>query len=162
MGTTQLERLENPTDADGVAYHRLITATEAVDHPADPPTELAETAGRLRLRRDDRRILRWVVRDGEAMLGAAVLVLPDIDNQHLAVSNVFVRPDHRRHGFGTALLREAVGAAAADGRGTFLVEADDGSPGDAFCRAHGRTAARGSDCGSRRTCSAGCAPSGRT
>ena len=41
MGTTQLERLEDPTDADGVAYHRLITATEAVDHPADPPTELA-------------------------------------------------------------------------------------------------------------------------
>jgi GNAT superfamily N-acetyltransferase len=53
------------------------------------------------------------------------------------VSNVFVRPDHRRHGLGTALLREAVGAAAADGRGTFLVEADDGGPGDAFCRAHG-------------------------
>lgn len=137
MGTTQLERLENHTDADGVAYHRLITATEAVDHPADPPTELAETAGRLRLRRDDRRILRWVVRDGEAMLGAAVLMLPDIDNQHLAVSNVFVRPDHRRHGLGTALLREAVAAAAADGRGTFLVEADAGGPGEAFCRAHG-------------------------
>ncbi len=138
MGTTQLERLENPTDADGVAYHRLITATEAVDHPADPPTELAEAAGRLRLRRDDRRILRWVVRDGEAMLGAAVLMLPDIDNQHLAVSNVFVRPDHRRHGLGTALLREAVGEAAADGRGSFLlVEADEGGPGEAFCRAHG-------------------------
>ena len=137
MGTTQLERLENPTDADGVAYHRLITATEAVDHPADPPTELAEIAGRLRLRRDDRRVLRWVVRDGDAMIGHVVLVLPDIDNQHLAMSNVLVRPDHRRRGLGTALLRAAVAAAAADGRSTFLVEADDGSPGEAFCRAHG-------------------------
>jgi len=66
-----------------------------------------------------------------------VLVLPDIDNQHLAMSNVLVRPDHRRHGLGTALLRAAVAAAAADGRSTFLVEADDGSPGEAFCRAHG-------------------------
>ena len=137
MGTTQLERLEDPTDADGVAYHRLITATEAVDHPADPPTELAEIAGRLRLRRDDRRVLRWVVRDGDAMIGHVVLVLPDIDNQHLAMSNVLVRPDHRRRGLGTALLRAAVAAAAADGRSTFLVEADDGSPGEAFCRAHG-------------------------
>jgi GNAT superfamily N-acetyltransferase len=137
MGTTQLERLEDPTDADGVAYHRLITATEAVDHPADPPTELAEIAGRLRLRRDDRRVLRWVVRDGDAMIGHVVLVLPDIDNQHLAMSNVLVRPDHRRRGLGTALLRAAVAAAAADGRSTFLVEADDGSPGEAFCRANG-------------------------
>jgi len=137
MGTTQLERLEDPTDADAVAYHRLITATEAVDHPADPPTELAEIAGRLRLRRDDRRVLRWVVRDGDAMIGHVVLVLPDIDNQHLAMSNVLVRPDHRRRGLGTALLRAAVAAAAADGRSTFLVEADDGSPGEAFCRAHG-------------------------
>ena len=88
MGTTQLERLENPTDADGVAYHGLITAMEAVDHPDDPPTELAEIAGRLRLRRDDRRVLRWVVHDGDAMIGHVVLVLPDIDNQHLALSNV--------------------------------------------------------------------------
>ena len=137
MGTTQLERLENPTDADGVAYHGLVTAMETVDHPDDPPTELAEIAGRLRLRRDDRRVLRWVVRDGDAMIGHVVLVLPDIDNQHLAMSNVLVRPDHRRHGLGTALLRAAVAAAAADGRSTFLVEADDGSPGEAFCRAHG-------------------------
>jgi GNAT superfamily N-acetyltransferase len=137
MGTTQLERLENPTDADGVAYHGLITAMEAVDHPDDPPTELAEIAGRLRLRRDDRRVLRWVVHDGDAMIGHVVLVLPDIDNQHLALSNVLVRPDHRRHGLGTALLRAAVAAAAADGRTTFLVEADDGSPGEAFCREHG-------------------------
>jgi len=137
MRTTQLERLEDPTDADGVAYHGLITAMETVDHPDDPPTELAEIAGRLRLRRDDRRVRRWVVRDGDAMIGHVVLVLPDIDNQHLAMSNVLVRPDHRRRGLGTALLRAAVAAAAADGRSTFLVEADDGSPGEAFCRAHG-------------------------
>ena len=137
MGTTQLERLEDPTDVDGVAYHGLITAMETVDHPDDPPTELAEIAGRLRLCRDDRRVLRWVVRDGDAMIGHVVLVLPDIDNQHLAISNVLVRPDQRRHGLGTALLRAAVAAAAADGRSSFLVEADDGSPGEAFCRAHG-------------------------
>jgi GNAT superfamily N-acetyltransferase len=137
MGTTQLERLENPTDADGVAYHRLITAIDAVDHPDDPPAALAEIAGRLRLRRDDQRVLRWLVRAGDAMIGHVLLVLPDLDNQHLAISNVFVHPDHRRHGIGTALLRAAVTAAAADGRRTLLLEADDGSPGQAFCRAHG-------------------------
>jgi GNAT superfamily N-acetyltransferase len=137
MGTSQLEQLENPTDADGVAYHQLITAMEAVDHPDDPPPELAEIAGRLRIRRDDRRVLRWVTRAGDTMTGHVVLMLPDIDNQHLALSRVLVRPDHRRHGLGTALLRAAIAAAAADGRSTVLIEADDDSPGEAFCRARG-------------------------
>jgi GNAT superfamily N-acetyltransferase len=137
MGTTQLERLEHPTDADGVAFHRLITAAEAVDRPEDPPTELAEAAGRLGLQRDDRRVLRWVVRAGQAMIGHVVLALPDLDNQHLAMANVTVHPDHRRRGLGTALLREAVSVAAADGRSTLLTEADDGSAGEAFCRACG-------------------------
>jgi GNAT superfamily N-acetyltransferase len=137
MGTTQLERLEDPTDADGVAFHRLVTAAEAVDRPDDPPTELVEAAGRLRWRRDDRRALRWVVRRGDGMVGHVVLVLPDLDNKHLGMANVTVHPDHRRHGLGTALLREAVAVAAADGRSTFLVEVDDGGAGEAFCRARG-------------------------
>ena len=136
MGTTQLERLENATEADGLAYHQLLTAVEAVDRPDEPPIELAETVGRLRTRRDDRRVLRWVVRDGDAMVGAVVLVLPDIDNQHLAMSNVVVHPDHRRHGLGTALLRGALATAAADGRRTLLLDAYEGSAGEAFCRAH--------------------------
>ncbi len=137
MGTTQLDRLEHPTDADGVAFHRLITAAEAVDRPEDPPTDLAEAAGRLRVHRADRRVLRWVVRSGEELVGHVVLVLPDLDNRHLAMANVTVHPERRRRGLGTALLREAVSVAAADGRSTFLVEADDGSAGEAFCRAHG-------------------------
>jgi GNAT superfamily N-acetyltransferase len=137
MGTTQLERLEDATDADGVAFHRLITAAEAVDRPEDPPTELIEAAGRLRWRRDDRRVLRWVVRSDDGMVGHVVLVLPDLDNEHLAMANVTVHPDHRRHGLGTALLREAVAVAAADGRSTFLAGADDGGAGEAFCRARG-------------------------
>jgi GNAT superfamily N-acetyltransferase len=137
METTQLERLEHPTDADGVAFHRLITASEAVDRPEDPATELVEAAGRLRWRRDDRRILRWVIRAGQDWVGHVVLVLPDLDNQHLAMANVTVHPDSRRRGLGTALLRQAVSVAAGDGRSTFLVEADDGSAGEAFCRTMG-------------------------
>ncbi len=89
------------------------------------------------MRRNDRRVLRWVVRGGDAMVGHAVLALPDLDNQHLAWSNVTVRPDHRRRGLGTALLREAVATAAVDGRRTLLLEADEGSAGEAFCRARG-------------------------
>jgi GNAT superfamily N-acetyltransferase len=137
MGTTRLERLDDPTDADGVAYHQLIVAAEAVDRPEDPPPDLAEIAGRLRARRDDRRVLRWVVRGGDGMLGHVVLMLPDLDNQHLAMANVTVHPDRRRRGLGTALLRAAVAAAAVDGRRTLLIEAFDGGAGEAFCRAHG-------------------------
>jgi GNAT superfamily N-acetyltransferase len=137
MGTTQLERLDDPTDADGVAYHRLIVAAEAVDRPGDPPPDLAEIAGRLRARRDDRRFMRWVVRSGDGMVGHVVLMLPDLDNQHLAWANVIVHPDHRRRGLGTALLRPAVAMAAADGRRTLLMEAFEGGAGEAFCLSHG-------------------------
>lgn len=140
MGTMQLERLDDPTDADAVAYHRLIVAVDAVDRPGDPPPELAEIAGRLRARRDDRRVTRWVVRGGDEMVGHVVLMLPDLDNQHLAWANAIVHPDHRRRGLGTALLRAAVAAAAADGRRTLLLEAFDGGAGEAFCRAHGMAA----------------------
>jgi GNAT superfamily N-acetyltransferase len=137
METTHLERLEHPTDADGVAFHRLITEAEAVDHPDDPPIELVEAVGRLHRRRDDQRTLRWVIRDADGMVGHVVLGLPDLDNQHLVIVNVTVHPDHRRRGLGTALLRQAVSVAAADGRSTVLTWGDDGSAGEAFCRARG-------------------------
>jgi GNAT superfamily N-acetyltransferase len=137
METTQFERLDDPTDADGVAYHRLLLAAEAVDRPGDPPPDVAEITGRLRARRDDRRVTRWVVRDGDGMVGHVVLMLPDLDNQHLAMANVVVHPDHRRRGLGTALLRVAVVTAAGDGRRTLLLEAVDGGAGEAFCRTHG-------------------------
>ena len=126
---------ESVTDADGAAYHRLFAAVLAADRPGDPPPALAEATGRLRVRRPDQRSLRWVVRAGDAMLGHLVLMLPDLDNQHLAMVNAMVHPEHRRRGLGTALLRTALPAAA--GRRTLLVEAHDGGAGEAFCRAYG-------------------------
>ena len=41
--------------------------------------------------------------DGE-VVGMAALEMPRFDNQHIAVSTLFVHPDHRRRGIGTALL----------------------------------------------------------
>jgi len=123
------------TDADGAAYHRLFADALAADRPTDPPPDLAEATGRLRVRREDQRSLRWVVRDGEAMLGHLVLGLPQLDNLHLAMAHAIVHPAHRRRGIATALLRTALPAAA--GRRTLLIEAHDGSAGEAFCRAYG-------------------------
>jgi GNAT superfamily N-acetyltransferase len=118
------------TERDAAALHRLLTEALAVDRPEDPPPSLEEVAGRLRVRRDDRRTLRWVVRAGDAIVGHLVLGLPGVDNTHLGLFYATVHPDHRRRGTGTALLRAAVATAAAEGRRSLAGETEAGTPGE--------------------------------
>lgn len=127
----------DPETADAAALHRLLADAAAVDVPDDPPPVAEEVAGRLRTRRDDRRTLRWVVRDGDRLAGHLVLNLPQVDNPQLALFYVTVHPDDRRRGVATALLREAVRTVAADGRRSLMGEAWDDTPGAEFCRAYG-------------------------
>ena len=143
-GGVLLRHGNDSAGAAGERHRRRRCRVPPADHRGRggrPPGRPADRADRGRwpaaVRRDDRRVLRWVVRSDDAMVGHVVLVLPDLDNEHLAMANVTVHPDHRRRGLGTALLREAVAVAAADGRSTFLAGADDGGAGEAFCRARG-------------------------
>lgn len=83
-------------------------------------------------------------RAGEAgadVVGAARLVRPLTDNARTATLEVFVRPDVRRRGVGSALLQAALERAVATGRA--VAHANVGRPtgedvpGDAFARRHG-------------------------
>lgn len=70
----------------------------------------------------------WVARvDGE-VVGTAWLSRPLLDNRESASLDVHVRPDLRRRGIGTALLRHVEGVAAAAGR--VLVDAETQWPAD--------------------------------
>lgn len=124
-------------DGDAAALHRLLAEAAAADRPDDPPPTAEEVTGRLRMRWVDRRVLRWVVRDGDRLAGHVVLMLPLQDNPQLGIFTVTVHPDSRRRGIGTALLRAVVRAAAADGRRSLVGEAYEGTPGEDFCRAYG-------------------------
>jgi GNAT superfamily N-acetyltransferase len=86
----------------------------------------------------------WLAMDAGAAVGAAAAHYPLKDNPALAMVEVVVGPDARRHGFGTALLREVADRAAARGRSSLLTEIAASRdharpPGVAFAEAHGFT-----------------------
>ncbi|MGH3168359.1 MAG: GNAT family N-acetyltransferase, partial [Trebonia sp.] len=107
---------------------------EAASHPVDdplgpPPTRTALHVTLAEGKGNDRKEV-WVAADSPAgtatgdsagtgagsVLGYYRLRLPDQENRHVAFVKLSVRPEHRRRGSGTGLLRHAARRAAADGR----------------------------------------------
>jgi GNAT superfamily N-acetyltransferase len=68
------------------------------------------------------------------------LELPERENQGRGYLDLVVRPEDRRRGLGTALLRHAAARAAEHGRSVLSGPARDGTPGEAFARAAGADA----------------------
>ncbi len=129
------------------SWHRLRTATELELEPQVPPapldeafaSSLSDALARPRMLADGRR--RPVT---DPVIGYALLELPLLENRHLALLDVRVDIGRRRAGAATALARLAARAARQAGRRTMLVEAIDGTPGDAACAALGGHSALGS------------------
>ena len=59
---------------------------------------------------------------GDAMVGSALTHEPLRDNTHLGALEVYVPPDHRRRGIGSALLEHAEEIIVAGGRTTLLAD----------------------------------------
>ena len=76
---------------------------------------------------------RFVAREGTEMVGAAVLMVP---TPSFVQAEIFVRPDARRRGHGTALLGAVRTAAKAAGAPAFFAHHDD-EAGAAFALAAG-------------------------
>lgn len=125
------------TDADVAGLHAVLAATLAVDRPGHPPRAVREVAAELRTPLSGRRRLWFVAEEDGRTVGLLIVRLRDLDNRHLGMVDLAVHPDARRRGVGTALLRRAVEVLAADGRRSLLAECDEGTSGDAFCRAYG-------------------------
>ncbi len=84
--------------------------------------------------------------ESDQVLGASQVILPLLDNQHVAYVEPIVRPAHRRRGVGTALLGASIDLAREHGRTTLIGEVNqplDGEdcPGRRFMAAHGFTEA---------------------
>ncbi|KRF18956.1 hypothetical protein ASG90_03460 [Nocardioides sp. Soil797] len=79
--------------------------------------------------------------DGPRAVGSALLVEFVLDNPRLAEITVWVTPEHRRQGIGTALLVEVEERARRDGRTSLISSAfapvDAESPGSLFAAARG-------------------------
>lgn len=88
----------------------------------------------------DRRYLAALDEDDRVVAGAE-LSMPVRDNLELAIIDLVVHPDHRRHGTGSALLAHVLGAAREAGRSSIVAETaypkDGSDPGEGFLLAHG-------------------------
>jgi GNAT superfamily N-acetyltransferase len=113
-------------------------------HPEDPPYTWEEIEATLRTPSERLVKERWLARDGDGEpIGRLDLVLPSAGaNESLAIVELYVVPDARKAGVGTALARTAVARLEELGRDRVRVPIVEGSPGDAFFRRLGGSVGR--------------------
>ena len=144
---TDLDLDVRPVDVhDDALLRRWFDLTEAADtfeRPWAPQWSFREMA--VRMRAEDRS-LRYVLVgafDGEEMVGAGLLQLPQLDNTDMVFAGVYVEPERRNRGIGGAVLDSIVAMAREEGRRTLLVEAGiptserEEHPYARFARKHG-------------------------
>lgn len=107
-------------DAHHAAWYAAYAAS--YDRPFDAPWLEAEKRVNLT---DDAygtkvAVAAW---DGDTIVGGGAAVLPLQDNRELAYLDLWVHPDRRRHGHGSALLRALTEVARQHGRTGLFVEA---------------------------------------
>ena len=119
------------------ACYEIFRATRAADDPDVPVMPPRVFLGWLQTGFMGEPRETWLLEDAAGVGGWYLLELPSLDNGHLSFLDIAVRPDRRRRGFGTALLRHAAGRAVADGRRLLSGYALAGTGGEAFARAAG-------------------------
>src|SRR5215472_10326641 len=132
-----MERFGAEDERRADACFEIIRACQAADDPDGPPMERRVFAGWLKTGWVGDPRETWLLEDDGGIEGWYLLELPARDNPHLGILEIAVRPDRRRHGFGTALLRHAGARAVANGRDLLTGYAFTGGPGEAFARAAG-------------------------
>jgi GNAT superfamily N-acetyltransferase len=122
-----------PDEVDLVAAAARVTnAALAVDDPEAFPVIPEQLAGTLRYGWDSAPSEQYLYFPDGAAEPVAVLEvdLPTLDNRHLVWLAMAVHPEHRRRGYGTTLVHEAVRRAEEAGRTTLwadFVEEDLGA-----------------------------------
>src|SRR5215470_7879231 len=132
-----IERFGAGDERQADACFEIFRACRAADDPDGPPMERRVFAGWLKTGWVGDPRETWLLEDDGGIEGWYLLELPAKDNLHLGILDIAVRPDRRRHGSGTALLRHAGARAVANGRDVLTGNAFTGTAGEAFARAAG-------------------------
>lgn len=121
-------------------WYELFAGNRAEVVPGFPATTFAAFAARCRRPPDPDRAARrvWGAWDGGRLLGAGTADHLEGGHADWVMPSVDVRPEHRRRGVGTALLRVILDDARAEERGMLVQEqVRIGGPGEAWARAVG-------------------------
>ena len=118
-----------------------VGRSATAERPGRPWPEWEQSRKALPASNPERSLVLLAAIDGREMVGAGMLLGYLKENLHVAGIDVFVRPDRRRQGIGSALLAELEVLASGDGRSTLQSEAfvppGGTGPAQAFSRARG-------------------------
>lgn len=131
----------DPADtATATQLYQVRKAAHDADEAVEPPKSLATFRSMLTGGWEGAQFEVWYVQDSHGeVTGYYQLDLPDLENRDRAFAVLFVRPQARRHGIGTGLVRHAGRRTAANGRAVLEGYALDDSAGEAFAAKLGAT-----------------------
>ena len=137
--------VRNLSDDRIVAMNDFSNLMGAESRPEDPPTPIEVARASLSNIPEFAaiRLFQALDPDGSIAASANAAFMRVEENQHLLETSISVRPDRRRRGIATALLRLVVDVADEEGR-TLLMSGTAGRvpAGEAFARAVGAQAAQ--------------------
>jgi GNAT superfamily N-acetyltransferase len=126
-------------ETEFVAFHEVASAAQEVDLPDEEPLLYDHVVNRLRHPFPGLGEVRhWLARCGGEVVATATLVLPEHENNRVALPIVTVHPKSRRQGIGTAVLRALVPEMVGSGREIMEgFQLDRGGAGEAWTVALG-------------------------
>lgn len=134
-----IERFDPVTETEPLrTCHEIRASGWSVDHPDAPPVPFEAFASEWRQTPHGMTRQTWLATDDHGIpVGCYGLILPQLENLTTAFGVPVVALDHRRRGYGTAILAHCAEQARAAGRSKLSASVRDDSPGSAFARAQG-------------------------
>jgi GNAT superfamily N-acetyltransferase len=124
-------RVDPDASAEVTAVACIAEAARQVDDPHAFPPIPEMLAGEMRYGwdLDPEEHYLYIPENAIDPVGVLVVDLPTRDNLHLVWCQIFVHPDHRRCGHGSAIMNEALRRAREAGRDTIWVAAPEDDQG---------------------------------
>lgn len=125
------------TESDWIAINALFNRRRAESAPADPPEPLTDTINGFQHRPAMIDAQRWFIWQGNSPIATANAAVMQVEsNQHILEFDLYVRPEWRRHGLATELLKAIVQRAQEKARTMLLANTTSTVPAGAAFLTH--------------------------